>query len=69
MPKETKPKRPTHTAFMVEGEGDKSNWTEIGAVWSHEDNQGFNLVLKVVPLHGRIVIRQRQETAGRGEGQ
>lgn len=53
-------KRPTHTAFMVEGEGKEATWTEIGALWAHEDGQGFNLSLKALPLSGRIVIRQRK---------
>ncbi len=51
------PRRPTHIAFMVEGEGKGAKWTEIGAQWAHEDGKGFNLTLKVVPLNGRIVIR------------
>lgn len=53
-------KRPTHTAFMVDGEGKDANWTEIGALWTHEDDQGFNLALKALPVSGRIVIRQRK---------
>ncbi|QND60136.1 hypothetical protein [Mesorhizobium huakuii] len=52
--------RPTHTVFVVEGEGDKTTWTEIGALWSHEDRKGFNLNLKALPLSGRLVIRERK---------
>ena len=65
-------KRPSHAAYMVEGEGDNATWTEIGALWAHEDGQGFNLSLKALPVSGRIVIRQRKakdtqakESAGR----
>ena len=53
-------KRPTHTAFMVDGEGKDATWTDIGALWAHEDGQGFNLTLKALPISGRIVIRQRK---------
>ncbi|MGX5844153.1 hypothetical protein ACWGTI_25880 [Mesorhizobium sp. ArgA1] len=57
---ETTTKRPTHTVFVVEGEGDKTTWTEIGALWSHDDRKGFNLNLKAMPLSGRLVIRERR---------
>jgi hypothetical protein len=56
----TTTKRPSHTAYVVEGEGDKATWTEIGALWGHEDGQGFNLTLKALPLTGRLVIRKRR---------
>ncbi|AMY00717.1 hypothetical protein AB0V79_27065 [Mesorhizobium ciceri] len=60
MTKTTTTKRPTHTVFVVEGEGDKTTWTEIGALWSHDDRKGFNLNLKALPLSGRLVIRERK---------
>ncbi len=41
---------------MLEGEGKEALWTEIGALWAHEDGQGFNLTLKALPLTGRLVI-------------
>ena len=53
-------KRPTHTAYMVDGEGKDTTWTELGALWAHEDGQGFNLTLKALPISGRVVIRQRK---------
>ena len=53
-------KRPTHTAYMVDGEGKDATWTELGALWAHEDGQGFNLTLKALPISGRVVIRQRK---------
>lgn len=60
MNKKTQPNRPSHTAYVVDGEGDNTNWTEIGALWVHEDGKGFNLNLKALPLDGRIVIRARK---------
>ncbi len=55
-------KQPSHKAFSIEnynkdGE-EKSRWTEIGAAWQHKDGKGFDLVLKLMPLDGRIVIRE-----------
>jgi hypothetical protein len=56
----TTAKRPSHTAYVVEGEGDKTTWTEIGAMWSHDDGKGFTLTLKALPLTARLVIRKRK---------
>jgi hypothetical protein len=53
--------KPTHTAYVVEGDGEKANWTEIGALWPHEDGKGFNLALRALPVNGRLVIRVRKE--------
>lgn len=53
-------KRPTHTAYLVDGEGKEASWLEIGALWTHDDGQGFTLTLKAMPLDGRVVIRQRK---------
>jgi hypothetical protein len=55
--------RPTHAAYMVEGEGKDAVWTEIGAMWTHEDGEGFNLNLKAIPTSGRLVIRKRKAKA------
>lgn len=49
--------RPSHVAWLVEGEGDKSTWTEIGAMWPNKDGQGFQLNLKAIPLSGRLTLR------------
>ena len=66
----TNRKRPTHSVYMVEGEGDKATWTELGALWAHEDGKGFNLNLKAVPLgSNRLVVRERQEKASKGTAQ
>ena len=49
--------RPSHTVSIVEGEGDNTTWTEIGAMWTHKDGKGFNILCDAVPLQGRIVMR------------
>ena len=53
-------KKPSHTAYVVTGKGNKAIWREIGAVWLHGDGEGFDLSLDAVPLSGRIVCRQRK---------
>lgn len=66
MEKTTETRRPTHLAFIVDGEGDNAQWTEIGALWQHTDRKGFNLTLKAIPVSGRLVIRERQtQTEGK----
>lgn len=55
-------KRPSHKAFSIENyekEGaEKGHWTEIGAAWPHKDGKGFDVTIKLMPLDGRIVLRE-----------
>jgi len=60
MTKTSQNRRPSHTVYMVDGEGDDAIWTPIGALWAHEDGKGFNVSLKAIPVSGRIVIRERK---------
>ena len=58
--------KPTHTAYVVidpkEGSDKKAQWIEVGAVWSHNDGSGFDLVVPAgISLSGRIVCRKRKE--------
>jgi hypothetical protein len=50
-------KKPTHRLFRVVGDGEKANWTEIGAAWPNKDGQGFSITCDAMPLSGRIVMR------------
>lgn len=63
MPAKSKPKKPTHEAFVVTGEGDSAFWTKLGAVWPHDDGKGFNIELIAIPVTGKLVLRERKETA------
>ena len=49
--------RPTHSVYVVEGEGEKSFWTKVGAAWQHADGEGLNISLSAIPLNGRLVVR------------
>lgn len=58
-PKSKTSRKPTHAVYHVR-EGDKKGfWTKIGAAWLHEDGQGLNVALELVPVgnDGRLVIR------------
>ena len=47
-------KAPTHEVFAVSRKEpkEKGRWTKIGACWPHEDGEGFNLRLDLLPLDG-----------------
>jgi len=55
---------PSHRVYAVEKSGKKSFWRPIGAVWAHEDGEGFNLKLDYLPLNGaELVIRKPKPKA------
>jgi hypothetical protein len=57
MSKNTNP--PSHRVYAVTRNGKRNFWQAIGAVWPHNDGDGFNLVLDYLPLNGAdIVIRK-----------
>lgn len=60
--------KPTHGVYHVRGEGKNAYWTQIGAAWLHDDKQGLNLNIDLMPVRadGRLVIRiktDKQEAA------
>ena len=60
-------RRPSHRLYMVTGEGDAANWTQLGAAWPNKDGKGFNLLFEAMPLSGRLVMREvpeKDETEG-----
>jgi hypothetical protein len=65
----TQTRKPTHRLYNVEGDGETSNWTEIGAAWPNKDGKGFNLVCRAMPLTGLIVMREIVEKEGSEDGQ
>ncbi|WFU07535.1 hypothetical protein QA648_36985 (plasmid) [Rhizobium sp. CB3171] len=56
--KQTQKSKPDYAAYTVEGDGDKAHWTKIGAAWSHNDGEGFNIQLTALPLNGRLIVRK-----------
>jgi hypothetical protein len=63
---------PTYIAYHVKdttaGEnGEKRGvWTRVGAAWLNKDGKGFSLVLDVVPLDGRLILREPMERESTG---
>ena len=50
--------QPTYTAYTVhKREGADDFWTPIGAAFMHQDGEGFNVILRALPIDGKIVLR------------
>ena len=59
---DTDTKQPTHKAFtVIRREGQDDYWLNIGLVFPHKDNGGFNIMLQAFPLDGKIVCREITE--------
>ena len=56
--------KPTHEAYVVNGESDKARWTRIGV--GFYKNEGMTLLLDAVPLTPRLVIRPVKPAANGG---
>ena len=54
--------KPYHLAYVVEDiKEDESFWTCIGASFPHKDRKGLNILLRALPVDGRIVLRKYNE--------
>jgi hypothetical protein len=53
------PRQPTHRAYsVIRREGQDDFWLNVGLVFPHKDDGGFNIMLQAFPLDGKIVCRQ-----------
>ena len=59
MAEKSETRQPTHRAYSVirRGEGQDDFWLNIGLVFPHKDDGGFNIMLQAFPLDGKIVCR------------
>ena len=54
--------KPVHLAYVTEQINENDTfWTCIGAAFAHKDQRGMNLVLRALPIGGRIVLRRYTE--------
>ena len=60
----TEPNTPAFQAWHVTNKGNKGFWTKVGAAWPHRDGKGLSLQLDVMPMNGRIVLRQPSVNTG-----
>ena len=59
-------RKPIHHAYVVppvkEGSAKKAKWIEVGAIWPHKNNEGFDLVIAAgIAVSGRIVCMPIKE--------
>ena len=55
-------KKPVYRAYVVEDIDEDTNfWTLVGSAFAHEDQKGFNVLLKALPIDGRLVLRRYSE--------
>jgi hypothetical protein len=70
MAEKSESKQPTHRAYsVIRREGQDDFWLNIGLVFGHKDNSGFNIMLQAFPLDGKIVCREISEDSQTGQGE
>ena len=59
---QTEKKYPTHTVYFMKNKEGQENqeWIKTGAAWTHGDNEGLNLSLKVFGQPISLVIRKNK---------
>ncbi|MBV50463.1 MAG: hypothetical protein CMN10_18135 [Roseobacter sp.] len=63
------PNAPEFLAWHVTDKGEKPFWNKVGAAWRHKDGKGCTLQLEVVPINGRIVLRQPLDEPNGSDGE
>jgi len=53
-----------HVREAKDGKG-KGFWTRIGAAWPHEDGEGFNVQIEMLPINGKIRSAHAEGRRGR----
>ncbi len=54
--------QPRYRAYTIaEREGQNDFWTSIGVAFPHGDGLGFNILLRALPINGKIVLRPAKE--------
>jgi hypothetical protein len=50
--------QPNYTAYtVIKREGQDDFWIAIGGAWTHQDGDGYNVILQALPIDGKIVLR------------
>ena len=59
MAEKEQPRYPTHRAYsVIRRDGQDDFWLNVGLVFPHKDDGGFNIMLQAFPLDGKIVCRE-----------
>jgi hypothetical protein len=60
---------PSHRIYAVSKNGEeKSKWADIGAVFEHEDRNGFSLVFSARPLEGAQIVLRKPKAKEESDG-
>ena len=61
--------KPAYLVYAVQDREDPDDdfWTNVGAAFAHKDKKGFNILLRALPVDGRLVARRYTEKPA-GEG-
>lgn len=54
---------PDYIVYNIREGRETSHWTRAGAAWNHKDGKGVNIVLDVLPLDGRLSLREYEADA------
>lgn len=65
----TEIKAPAFIAWNITSKGESVFWNRMGAAWTHKDGKGLSLRLDMLPVDGRIVLREPTKPAPAGEQQ
>ena len=60
----TNTNKPFYRVFVVESrncDDEDDFWTQVGVAFAHKDQKGMNIVLRALPLDGRLVLRRYSE--------
>jgi hypothetical protein len=53
---------PAYRAYtVIKREGQNDFWAPIGAAFSHHDGLGLNVLLRALPIDGKVVLRPAKE--------
>lgn len=57
--------KPAYRVYAVDErqDGDDAFWTQIGAAFAHSDKKGMNILLRALPLDGKLVLRRFTENS------
>jgi hypothetical protein len=58
---DTQSNKPSHFVYVVEGKGEESYVTKVGAAWPNKKGTGFNIKLTALPLNARLVMTDASE--------
>ena len=55
--------KPAYLVYAVQDREDPDDdfWTNVGAAFAHKDKKGFNILLRALPVDGRLVARRYTE--------